>query len=374
MLFNRMMRMIIVFAFAVAALLPRPAFAQEKAGFDVSAIEATSAAKKIQWHGYYEFHYINQQEKNATFDAHKIVVWMGVPINDVIFLSSELEYEHFPRLEEAEWDSSAGDIEKKTGGRGEMKVDSAQLSIMPVKGFRGYLGIYYVPFGIEYFSYPGYENKLVSRPKVMKSGGIIPGTWSDVGIGFNNHFEGIGHLDVFYVNGDAKHGGVSRDSSSGGNESKSLGFRVMLDDLVEGLNIGGSFISGKWDEDDKYESTRTGVHLRVDSDKIFGNDVYPVLLGEFVTGKDGSATVDTEKKGYYAQISSRVNPLVELVARYGVYDNDEKKTDNEKTETSFGVALHLLDNFQVKAEYQINNEEGTEVDNNKVDIEFVAWW
>ncbi|MEE8432084.1 MAG: hypothetical protein V3S16_12615 [Candidatus Desulfatibia sp.] len=374
MLCNGAMRMIIVFAIAVAVLLPWPAVAEEKAAFDISAIGATSSTEGVQWHGYYEFHYIDQQEKNSTFDAHKIVVWMGVPLNDVMFLSAELEYEHFPRLEEAGWDSGAGDIDKKTGGRGEMKVDSAQLSIMPFKGFRGYTGIFYVPFGIEYFSYPGNKNKLVTRPKVMKSGGIIPGTWADVGIGFNNLFEGIGHLDVFYLNGDAKNGGVSRDSSSGGNQGKSLGARIMLDDLVVGLNIGASYVSGKWDENDMYQSTRTGIHLRIDSDKIFGDDLYPVLLGEFVTGKDEGAAVDTDKKGYYVQISSRVHPLAELVARYGVYDNDEKTADNEKKETSFGVVMHLLDNFQLKAEYQINNEEGTEVDNNKIDIELVAWW
>jgi hypothetical protein len=363
---------------AVAALLPWPAVAEEKGGFDITAIVPTSSTEGIQWHGYYEFHYYDAEGEKSSYDAHKIVIWMGVPINDKVFLSSELEYEHFPRLEEAKFDSTANDIDKKTGGNGEIKVDSAQLSITPFEGFRGYVGIWYVPFGIEYLSYPGYKNKLVSRPKVMKSGGIIPGTWSEVGIGFNYAFEGIGHLDVYSINGDAKNGGISRDNKSGGNESKSLGFRVKLDGFADGFNIGASYVSGKWDEDDKYESVRTGVHLRVDSDKLFGNDVYPVLLGEWVTGKDENASSvsgkDKKVTGYYAQISSRVTPLAELVARYGAYDSDEEKADNGKTETSFGVVLHLWDNFQIKGEYQMNGEEGTEKDNNKIDLEIVVWW
>ena len=355
---------------AAVVMMPSYAMAQSDGGFDIGAIGAPAAsANKIQWHGYYEFHYYDQEGSKSSYDAHKIVVWMGVPINDKVFLSSELEYEHFPRLE---------DGPAKTGGSGEVKVDSAQLSITPFEGFRGYVGIWYVPFGIEYLSYPGYKNKLVSRPKVMKSGGIIPGTWSDVGVGFSNAFEGIGHLDVYHINGDAKNGGISRDNKSGGNWSKSLGARLMLDGFADGFNVGASYVSGKWDADDQFNSVRTGIHLRADTDKLFGNERYPVLLGEFVTGKDEQASSvsgkDKKVTGYYAQISSRVTPLTELVARYGAYDNDEEAADNEKTETSFGVVLHLWDNFQIKGEYQINGEEGTETDNNKFDFEIVAWW
>ena len=377
-IFAHLVRMIINIIIVMAALMPLSYAAAEEGGFDIGATSASSVADKIQWHGYYEFHYYDAEGSKSSYDAHKIVVWMGVPINDKVFLSSELEYEHFPRLAETGQDAATKDIDQKTGGAGEIKVDSAQLSITPFEGFRGYLGIWYVPFGIEYLSYPGYKNKLVSRPKVMKSGGIIPGTWSDVGIGFSNAFEGIGHLDVYHINGDAKNGGISRDNKSGGNYSKSLGARLMLDGFADGFNIGASYVSGKWDADDKFNSVRTGLHLRIDSDKLFGNVAYPVLLGEFVTGKDEEASSvsgkDKKVTGYYAQISSRVTPLAELVARYGAYDSDEEKSDNQKTETSLGVVLHLWDNFQIKGEYQMNGEEGTETDNDKIDFEIVAWW
>ncbi|GMT43171.1 MAG: hypothetical protein IEMM0002_1582 [bacterium] len=380
-MFARVLRMIIVLAMAASAFVPaNGALAAEKADekadkdatFDVgSTFAAATGEEKIQWHGYYEFEYIDQEGKNATYDAHKITVWMGVPINEKVFLSSEIEYEHFPRLE----DSGTA----RPGGNGEIKIDSSQLSIIPFEGFRGYAGIWYVPFGIEYLSYPGYKNKLVTRPKVMKSGGIIPGTWSAAGIGFNNRFDGIGHLDVYSINGDAKNAGVSRDSSTGGNQGKSIGARLMLDDFVEGFNLGASFVSGKWDAADKFNSVRTGIHLRVDSDILFGNDIYPVLLAEWVTGKDDNASsiIGRDKKvsGYYAQISSLVHPLTELVARYGVYDDDEEVTDNQRTETSFGVVLHLIDNFQIKGEYQINDEKGANrKDNNVTTVELVAWW
>lgn len=362
---NKMIKMIAVSSAAAALLLPWPNAAAEEGGFDVSATSASSVAEKIQWHGYYEFEYWDAEGANSTFDAHKIVVWMGVPINDKVFLSSEVEYEHFPRLE---------DGNQKTGGSGEIKVDSAQLSITPFEGLRDYLGIFYVPFGIEYLSYPGQKNKLITRPKVMKSGGIIPGTWSDVGIGFNYKRESVGQLDVYYVNGDAKNGGISRDSSTGGNESKSLGLRVMLDGFADGVNAGFSYVTGKHDAGNRYDSTRTGIHMRVDSDRIFGNEMYPVFLFEYVIGKDKGAAGDTKKKGYYAQLSSRINPMVEVVARYGQYDNDEDAADNKKTETSIGVVLHKWDSLQIKAEFQKNDEEGPDVDNDVLAFQVVAFW
>ncbi|GMT42394.1 MAG: hypothetical protein IEMM0002_0805 [bacterium] len=368
MFYNWSVKVIIVFMVA-AAVSWGDASAEEDGGFDVGSTFAASGADKVQWHGYYEFENVDAEGANSTMDAHKITVWMGVPINEMVFLSSEIEYEHFPRLR---------DTGERDGGSGEIKIDSSQLSIMPVENFRGYLGVYYVPFGIEYLSYPGFKNKLVTRPKVMKSGGIIPGTWSATGIGFSNAFSGVGQLDILYINGDAKNGGISRDSKAGGNEGKSLGARFMLDGLIEGFNIGGSYISGKWDSNDAYESTRFGAHMRIDADVITGNAMFPVLIGEYVSGKDEQASSvtgsDKRVSGYYAQLSSRVTSLVELAVRYGQYDNDEEKTDNRKTETSIGFALHPLDNFQIKGEYQWNDERGTKKDNNALAFEAVAFW
>jgi len=153
----------------------------------------------------------------------------------------------------------------------------------------------------------------------------------------------------------------------------------MIDGLKEGINIGGSFVSGKYDTDDKNTSSRTGFHVRADLDKIFGKSMAPVLLGELVTGKDDLASsvagMDKKVSGYYAQLSSRVHPKFELVARHGQYDSDEEQTDNKRTETSVGVVYHALDNFLLKAEYQTNGEEGAnDTDNNYFGLQVVAHW
>lgn len=363
---NMKVRLLIL---VLAIVLPAGTLYAEEGGFDVSATSIASVAQKVQWHGYYEFEYWITQGKNSSFDAHKITTWMGLPINDNVFLSTEIEYEHFPRLR---------DKDQRSGGSGEIKLDNAMLRITPVENTVVFLGVFYVPFGIEHFSYPGHKNKLVTRPKVMKSGGIVPGTWSDVGIGINQTFAGIGQADVFVLNGDAKNGGISRDSKSGGNDSKTFGARLQLDKLIPGFNIGVSYASGKWDTDDNDISDRLGFHLRIDTDKIFGIDMAPVFIAEYVTGKDENASSvageDKEVSGYYAQISSRVYPKLELVARYGRYDNDEKKAGNRKDETSIGFVLHLLDHVQMKAEYQWNKEEGNTVENDTTVFQIVADW
>jgi len=370
MSYTRIMRMsliIIIFATTIA-LDAKQAFAQ-KSPYDIGAVAALNQGDKVQWHGYYEFEYIDQENKNTTYDAHKITVWMGVKLNKMAFLSSEVEYERFPRLE-------AGD--EPTGGSGEIKIDSAQLRLTPLDGTTGYFGIFYAPFGIEYLSYPGQKNKLITRPKVMKSGGIIPGTWSVVGLGLNQVLKGVGQLDVYSINGDAKNGGISRDTKNGGNDSKSIAARIMFDKFIEGFNIGASYISGKWDVNSEYDSIRYGAHLRVDSDIMTGVQYAPVLIAEYVTGTDemnsSIAGQDKNVNGYYVQLSSSVLSALELVSRYGQYNNDEKINDNGKTETSVGFVWHMTDGVQFKGEYQWNGEEGIEKDNNIATFELVAYW
>lgn len=333
--------------------------------FDVGAVGLSETSEKVSWHGYYEFEYWDVEGKNGSFDAHKITVWMGVKLSEKAYLSSEVEYEHAPKLE--------GD-----GGSGAIKVDSAQLRLTPFDSTALYFGVFYAPFGIEYLSYPGHKNKLVTRPKVMKSGGIIPGTWSDVGAGVSQAVAGVGHVDLFAVNGDAHNGGVSRDSSAGGNENKTLGVRVMLDGFREGINVGASYVSGKWDENDDHASIRYGAHLRLDGDVLTGIGYAPVLIAEYVTGRDEAASSladeDKDVNGYYAQLSFRPVSALELAARYGAYENDGKAADNQKTETSVGFSLDVVDNVRLKGEYQWNAESGVDVDNNAAVVQLVAWW
>ncbi len=108
------------------------------------------------------------------------------------------------------------------------------------------------------------------------------------------------------------------------------------------------------------------------------NDAMAKDGGGFDIGATSASSIaNTDKKvsGFYAQVSSWIHPNIELVARYGQSDNDKEKADNRKDETSLGFILYLLDNFQVKGEYQWNQEKGSnKTDNNTAVLQVVAYW
>ena len=340
------------------------------AGFDVGATKLDSLTKKIDWHGNYEFEYWDKEDKKDTFDAHKLVVWMGVELSKKVYVSAEIEYEHAPKLE-------VGD--GATGGNGELKLDTAQLTYNITDNTSSHFGIFYAPFGIEYHSYPGHKNKLVTRPKAMKSGHIVPGTWSDVGMRLNHRMSGIGQVDFFVVNGDARNGGISRDSSSGGNNNKSVGMRLQFDQLMKGVNIGGSFTQGRWDKKDNFSTTLYGAHMKIETDQMSGVAYAPIFLGEYVSGsyENDSAMTNRDRdiSGYYLQISSMVYKPLELAVRYGEYDSDEKVVSSEKEEISVGFTWHFYDhNVKLKGEYQWNDEQGKNKENDLFALQLVAYW
>ncbi len=385
--------------------------------FDLGGVELGSSSG-MDLHGYYEFEYWDTEGEYETFDAHKIVIWMGTDIvPGKVSVSAEFEYEHFPVLEpELEVETAtvgAGDdavdvvTEVKHEGSGEFKVDSAAISITPVKETRIFAGIFYVPFGIEYESYPGDKNKLITRPKVMKKGNIIKGTWTDVGIGIAQDIAGIADLDLYVINGDAASGGLAKDS----NRNRSVGARLSVTPL-DGLRAGGSYVTGKYDEAMENVSNRWGAHLRIDGKDLYNCPLSSVIIAEVVGGKDenaiaGSATEigdgatapapeDRDVSGYYAQLS--FSPLVEnleLAFRYGVYDDGylyntdtsddnygKKRLDNEKSEYSVGVGYELYKNTKLKAEYRHSEykdeyEDGTVVedaDDDDIIVGLVVNW
>ncbi|MDH5478920.1 MAG: hypothetical protein OEY50_11355 [Nitrospinota bacterium] len=345
-------------------LLVSPAWAEEAPAFDMDLASAAEEEPTVSFHGYYEFEHLSAEGKNSTFDAHKLTVWMGVKLNSKAFLSSEIEYEHAPKV--------TGD----GGGDGQIKVDSAQLRISLTDSLTTHFGIFYVPFGIEYFSYPGHINKLVTRPKVMKGGGVIPGTWSDVGVSASLALSEWVLADIYAVNGDARNGTVSRDTDENGNESKTMGARLML--AAPGLNIGASYATGMWDPDSRLASSRTGVHLQLDTQFFTGLDMAPAIIAEWVDGVDEQASsiegADRQVGGYYIQMSFAPIPTLELVARHGGYAPDRSATAESNTETSGGVVWAAMDNVKLKMEYQRNIPAGGGEKSDLVALQLTANW
>lgn len=362
------------------------------AEFDLGATSVGSESG-MDIHGYYEFEYWDTQGKNETFDAHKVVIWMGKSVvPNKVYVSAEFEWEHFPRHNNAEGNGVdvGGDNKVEpdhSGGDGEIKLDSAQVSITPNKTCRAYVGVFYVPFGIEYESYPGHKNKLITRPNAFKKGvngvtPVIPGTWSDVGIGFEHKFENIGKLDLYAINGNAKDGGYSRDTGTNGNRSKSLGARISLDGLAKGLNVGVSYVAGRHnptpdaDTEKSLKSDRLGYHLKANISELLGGGLMDLaLISEYVSGTDEAdpSSDDIEPEGYYVQLSIRLLDKLEVAARYDAVDPDTKvSVANRSKSTSIGIGYDLYDNTKLKVEYQANGDPGANGEADKDDVVVVG--
>ena len=348
---------------------PFPSMAEEapSPGFDISLTSAgDSRFPEVSWHGYFEFEYLDAEEKAPTFDMHKITVWMGVKLSQAAFVSSEVEYEHSPSI------SGSG------AGAGKIKLDSAQLRLTPWESSAAWFGLFYVPFGIEYHSYPGHKNRFVTRPKVMKGGGVIQGTWSDVGAGASIS-AGPGALDVYIVNGDARNGGIARDTDEGGNDAKTLGARFSLNNLAPGLDLGASYAGGKWDTEGKLASSRLGAHLKVDLGASAGLPLAPLFIAEYVEGKDERAATDgndLEVGGYYAIAGISPFPWLQLSLRHGAWNSGKVSNGKDNTETSFGAAWTVSANLMAKAEYQTASLAGGDQAETKdlIAIQLVANW
>jgi hypothetical protein len=132
------------------------------------------------------------------------------------------------------------------------------------------LGKFYVPFGIERFYQNGPRNPLVDRPAPFIQ--IIPGTFSDTGIGVSGEQrvaagpELIAEYEVALMNGlgsnlfdSAREARQNRDN----NASKALASRLGAR-YDRWLFLGTSFLYGESDDGDEDDFTALGADLRLD--------------------------------------------------------------------------------------------------------------
>ncbi|MDH5510835.1 MAG: hypothetical protein OEZ32_10840, partial [Nitrospinota bacterium] len=176
----------------------------------------------------------------------------------------------------------------------------------------------------------------------------------------------------------ARNGTISRDTDENGNESKTIGARLMLDKMAPGVNLGASYATGMWDPDSKLASTRTGVHLRLETSLITGVAMAPVVIAEWVEGVDEQASSidhkDKEVSGYYMQISFSLLPTLELVARHGEYNPDKTASAESNIETSGGLVWKAMDNVKFKMEYQQNGPAGNGAKKDLIALQLAANW
>ncbi len=357
---------------SLAFVLPETVKAQEEEFTFEDVFSKRNETEKIVFHGYVAVQYFDTQDAgpagNGSFDQHIFEPFFGYRVNENVFAKIIVEFEHSP--------------EKADDGQyTEIFIEQAEIDITPQEGTTFAFGAILVPFGLENYFHSPSDNRLISRPPMVKSGAnansILNNTWTDVGVQFIQHIPKVGNLDLYMINGTAVQGKDDRGRDTKGsfaNSGKSLGFELQVTELYPGLNFGFSYVNGPHDTKNNEASRRLGFHTLLKLKTIY-------LQAEYLLGTDeglGTASVNQDVSGYYL-LASLTPPLpkianrFDLSVRYTDWTADED-AGTEFSEIAFGGRYLLYDNTWVKAEYQINHEDGNnaDVDNDRFGLQLTV--
>jgi len=228
------------------------------------------------------------------------------------------------------------------------------------------IGEFYYPFGIERKVENAVNNKLIDRPNPSIK--IIPGTYSDEGL------ELYGNVPLLYktrlkyefaaTNGLSGFEGKGEQHLNDNNDNVSLGGRLGIE-LLPGLELGGSYSTGKYDDDERFRMDFIGADA---SYKKGGFE----MRGEYIRSNVERPTVaggSFDRKGYYLQASYKFSPdinylqHIEFVGRFDSVDPDDLVTDeNDADRTAFGINYSPTHHFIFKLEFEMEKEavEGKE--------------
>lgn len=318
--------------------------------FNVEALSTKEEDwKKFQFHGFFEVSSPvqgrddeSQQLSSKFWEENELALWLGKRISKRLSFASEVEI-------------------KKGFKEYELEVFEFDYEIVnKLLVFR--MGKFKYPLGIERFVEAAPLNKLVDRP--LPSIRIIPGTYSDIGGMFYGSIPLPNNTTVKYefamTNG--LEGPESEDVQQlwDNNSNKAIGGRLGYE-FLQGLEIGGSYSRGKYDEDNQLDIDFLGADIQFKKDNL-------EVRGEYITSRveqkeaDGG---DFRRNGYYLQTSYKY-PLnlnyvryLEGVLRFDSADPNRNITDgNEADRVAIGMNYFPTNHVELKFEYEIENEPG----------------
>ncbi|OQY97739.1 MAG: hypothetical protein B6D35_14260 [Candidatus Brocadia sp. UTAMX2] len=338
----------------------------EDYSFDSASIltEPEGDGKKLQFHGYFEvtspIHGSDdesQQPSSQFLKDNELTLWLGKRISRRLSFGSEIEikdgFETY-ELERCEFDY---EIMKK---------------LLIVR-----LGKFKYPLGIERLVESAPLNKLIDRP--FPSTRIIPGTYSDIGgmlhgavpfphdtrlkyeFALSNGLAGPDHEDVQQLWDN--------------NRNKALGGRLGYE-ILPGLELGGSYSRGKYDEDDRLSIDFLGADIQFRKGNL-------EVRGEYITSQVEQRSADGgdyDRNGYYFQVSYQhpfhLNYIryAEGVFRFDSVDPNRDITDgNEADRIAVGINYAPTEQVIFKIEYEVENEPGEEI-HGKAFVQAIFRW
>ncbi len=133
---------------------------------------------------------------------------------------------------------------------------------------------------------------------------------------------------------------------------------------VKGFDIGGSYYTGKGNfgkpAPTNQNRERYGIELNYEYKRFF-------VRGEFIEGKDGAI----KRNGWYAQTGYYLVPTkFQLIAKYDTYEPDTDVANDVSTAYLIGGSYIFNNWSRIQAGYTIKKEEGPEIKNNFVTLQY----
>ena len=210
------------------------------------------------------------------------------------------------------------------------------------------VGQFDVPFGIDYFSYPSPDRKLVTAPRAVD---LTHEGWNDFGAQFVMDSK-YGNFVVYAVNGFEASAEVLDEVASlatgidvyeeiNTTPANALGTRLGISP-VSMLEVGTSFAIGL-NKSDKDEMTLWGADLQVDLGYLY-------FKGEYITHSLNRSVAQEDNKGYYLQSIGYINKFF-ITGRYGSFQPEGAEWIGQ---FSFGGGYAIADGVEVRMETLFN--------------------
>jgi hypothetical protein len=322
----------------------------------------------------------------SSFTASDLSFFVGLPIYDDIYVATEVEYE------------SGGD---------EITLDQAfiQWELLPEERLAIRMGKFYFPFGIDRYYQNAPTNPLVDRPAPFLF--VIPETYSETGVELLGEFhladspELVAEYEFALVNGlgdaaflSARDARQNRDNNS----AKTYGGRLGLG-WDRWLKFGVSGLAGEYDRGNEQGLWATGVDLRAswNAFALRGEWVFSRVQNPDAVSADGRACSNLpcpelgpltplggsfRRQGWYLEgtwspriVFARFLGPLEYVLRYDVLDDDQRNVDAlDGQRLAAGIVFHPYDHLRLKLEYEVVDDESSEVDNNGFLVQGAVDW
>ena len=322
----------------------------------------------------------------SSFTASDLTFFVGLPIYDNVYAATEVEYE------------SGGD--EITLDQAFVQWDLAEDEHLSLRG-----GKFYFPFGIDRFYQNAPTNPLVDRPAPFLF--VIPETYSETGIELLGEVtlahspELVAEYELALANGlgdaaflSARGARQNRDNNS----AKTYGGRLGLS-WDRWLRMGVSGLAGEYDRGNEQGLWASGVDLRAswDTFALRGEWVFSRVQNPDAVAADGRGCSNLpcpelgpltplggsfRRQGWYLEgawrpraVFARFLGPLEYVLRFDVLDDDQRDVEAlDGQRFAAGIVIHPYEHLQFKVEYELVDDESSEVDNNGFLLQGAVDW